>query len=876
MSFQKRTFFKVFLSASWFFTLFINHDVLSQAYDIYGLKFASYEVKKDLRSSLDLTPGDHIEVRNSFTVSFDFSYYRSSSAYGYIFRLISDKGVNFDLLSKTSSLLENDLEFVAGSVYTNIHYTLNEIVNNTVKEWIHSIVHFDIDKNEILVSLNGVIKTDTCDLENIKNIRIVFGANSYNKFSTSDVPPVILKNIRIESNGKLKREWKLDQYLQAEVIDKVGNNKAVVLNPVWLIDDHSKWKLKTTLNSQKYSQIAYNGEDSKVFVIEENRMRVVDLSTDSVTTINFKSGRPLLSPSNQLIYNPLKKELWEYVINAPKLARYNFRTNNWDNTDHASNEPAYWHHNKFISPVDQKLMIFGGYGFYTYKNKLFRYNEVSESWESIKFSGFIKPRYLSALGSSTKPDEVLIFGGYGNESGKQELSPESLYDLHSLNLKNYVFTKLWELKNVDVSFAVSNSLIADSVNNCFYTLCYPVHKYATKLFLARFEIANPDMTIISDSIPYLFQDTESFCDLFYNAPTKELIAITSSNKENNLSEVAIYSLSFPPVKAGGYKLKNQLLISKKSTQFIVYSLLVVVLFIAGIILYRKPEILLAYGKKKVKPDILPSKLLEKVDSERIIVSESIDVATGVISSKARKSSIQVLGGFQIFDKNGNEITGLFTPTLKQLFILILLSSGGEGNGVPSEHLKDNIWLNKSKESARNIRGVYIRKLRMILNEIGNVSLLKTNGSWSISIDSDVDYDYGRVQELMLRKKQEAAFNKDVFYELITLGSKGPLLSNMENDWLDKYKEDYSSKIIDVLLDFSKKLDIHKDINMVIQIADSVFKNDPLNEDALKLKCKVLNDNGKHSLAKNVYESFTRDYFISMGSNFEIQFNDLLV
>ena len=121
MNFQKRYLFTVFLTVSCFFS-FLNQDAVCQSYDIYGLKFASYEVKKDNRTSLDLTPDKPLEVKKSFTLSFDFRYYRAYSAYGYIFRLITNNAINFDLLSKTSSLLDNDLEFVAGSVYTNIHY----------------------------------------------------------------------------------------------------------------------------------------------------------------------------------------------------------------------------------------------------------------------------------------------------------------------------------------------------------------------------------------------------------------------------------------------------------------------------------------------------------------------------------------------------------------------------------------------------------------------------------------------------------------------------------------------------------------------------------------------------------------------------------
>jgi two-component SAPR family response regulator len=470
----------------------------------------------------------------------------------------------------------------------------------------------------------------------------------------------------------------------------------------------------------------------------------------------------------------------------------------------------------------------------------------------------------------------LIFGGYGNESGKQELSPESLYDLYSLDLKNYSFKKLWELTNVDVSFALSNSLIADSAKDCFYALCYPVHKYTGKLYLARFGISNPDMTVISDSIPYLFQDTESFCDLFFNAPTKELIAITSSYLENNLSGVSIYSLSFPPVQPGISQSKMLSPGSKKQILIFFYILIILLVGATVSLLYKKLRIFKLTGNKDLKPLIIPDNVLNRDDIKNIHTSETGVKVNVVRSQNIPKCTIRFLGGFQVIGNNNHEITGLFTPTLKQLFVMILLSSGESGKGVASEQLRDHIWFKKSKESARNIRGVYIRKLRMILDDISDVQLINSNGYWTIQVGAGVDYDYGIVMDLLHNIRHNEGIGQDSFSELVLLGSKGTLLPNMENEWLDKYKADYSSEIIDVLLDISKRIDFQKDIKLIIQIADAIFSNDPLNEDALRLKCKVLNDNGKHSLAKSVFESFTRDYSISMGSDFDRSFNDMII
>lgn len=41
-------------------------------------------------------------------------------------------------------------------------------------------------------------------------------------------------------------------------------------------------------------------------------------------------------------------------------------------------------------------------------------------------------------------DELYIFGGIGNNSGKQELSSHYYYDLHAINLKTMKSRKIWE------------------------------------------------------------------------------------------------------------------------------------------------------------------------------------------------------------------------------------------------------------------------------------------------------------------------------------------------------------------------------------------------------------------------------------------------
>ena len=90
----------------------------------------------------------------------------------------------------------------------------------------------------------------------------------------------------------------------------------------------------------------------------------------------------------------------------------------------------------------------------------------------------------------------------------------------------------------------------------------------------------------------------------------------------------------------------------------------------------------------------------------------------------RKSSILFLDGFQVWDKNGIDITKSFTPILKQLLILIILYSVNNKKGISNVTLRELLWFDKMDESAQNNRRVNIRKLKLLLEKLDGAELVK--------------------------------------------------------------------------------------------------------------------------------------------------------
>ena len=117
-------------------------------------------------------------------------------------------------------------------------------------------------------------------------------------------------------------------------------------------------------------------------------------------------------------------------------------------------------------------------------------------------------------------------------------------------------------------------------------------------------------------------------------------------------------------------------------------------------------------------------------------------------SNRKISAILLLGGFQVFDKQGNNITGEFTPTLKLLFLFLLLNSIKGGKGTTSQRLEETFWFDMSKTSAANNRRVNIRKLRLILETVGEVQIVNKNDYWYIDMGEDTLCDYHQVCQIL--------------------------------------------------------------------------------------------------------------------------------
>ncbi len=240
---------------------------------------------------------------------------------------------------------------------------------------------------------------------------------------------------------------------------------------------------------------------------------------------------------------------------------------------------------------------------------------------------------------------------------------------------------------------------------------------------------------------------------------------------------------------------------------------------------------------------------------------------------APRSAIYLFGQFQVFDKEGNDLTRFFTPLLKELFLIISIYTLRNGRGISSEGLNEILWHDKSEKDAKNNRSVNIAKLKTILEKIGNCVVNKESGYWQLlDPEDDVFIDYKRYISL---SKAASGTDRDYICAVLEVIKRGAFLTQTEYNWLDNIKSEVSNSAIDICLGFIRTQDLTKDPEFIIGITNYIFYFDQLNEDALIGKCKCLILLKRHTLANNCYLRFTKDYKDIYGEEFPKSFHEII-
>lgn len=856
------------------FTLITNASLAQE----YGLEFLGHEVVIDKRTELVIGSDQLICPDDEVELDFDLRFKpKVSSYFGYVFRIIDQQNRNIDLLFQSDAKGRNKhFRLVSGDKDIKLSKQLDSV--SLYSRW--NTFKVLIKGNELQLLCNGqVFSKSYLPFRFNRCFKIYWGSCSNPNYLTTDALPMFLRNIQLKSDGELLHHWPLKEVSGKVSLDVVGKSQALAKNPIWLLKDHYEWKLIKKLKFKGHSNFAFDEATHHIFVNSDLKTFLLNTINDSLTIKSFAQKHAKFTFGDFAVFLGSQNKLINVRLNEKQLFHYDFASNTWAIAPNEQfNLTEYWHHNKYVYPNDSAIAFIGGYGQYKYKNLIQKYSFQTNTWTNLTLKGdVIEPRYMFGMGN-LDATKSLLFGGFGSKTGDQGMSPQNYYDVYEIDWVSNQVKKRYELPTPSTPFSVASSLLINKENNTFYGLIYNQLQLKSSLQLVEGSLSKPELIRISKAIPYKFMDVSSFADLYYDKSLGKLYCVTSyfDHAPVDSSEVAIYSLSFPPTNYPVPVQKTRSVMSPKYWMSLCFMLGAVFLLVVWY--YRKK------GSKEVlsveKPLVSDSpSMLVDVAQESIAVQEEVPIVPlEVPIDQAAKqplglASIHLFGGFKVVNSEGSDLTNMFSPLLKEMFLFLLLNSIRWNKGIESSKLNEMFWFDKSTTSARNNRSVNITKLKYIFEQLAGIQITKDTGNWKIVFDaSKINIDYYEIQKLTTAKKKLSIAEANLVLEMVNQGS---FLSNLEYEWLDDFKGEISNKVIDVLLAYAEDLSVEKQAEMIVEVADTILKFDSVEETAMALKCKSLVQLGKHSLAKTSFEKFSKDYKRLYSEEYSMTYKEFL-
>jgi DNA-binding SARP family transcriptional activator len=818
----------------------------------YGLKFQGQDFVLDERTELDLTPDDLLKFQEEFEISFDckIDTINPNSIFGYIFRIVNQENYNVDLLSAPSPVRRLNLVIGKNNSIIPISYPFDSFEN-----WVNIRVKFILSDDKLVFYLPDTFYVaNDIGFNRMDEFKIIFGANDFNQFKTTDVPAINIKNLKLSEKGVVKYHWLLDETEGEIATDKLQQRQAKVKNPVWLKLKHQSWQKNYDAEVDDHLIVAFDEKNERIFMVGTDELHIYLSKDDKTEKIKYQNKPLFLTTGYNSIYNPTDNKIYCYLFDDEPIYSLNIETGTWSDTGAVNEfETKHRHHNRFYNPNNNSIYLFGGYGFHRYNNAIRKIDLTNGNFENLRTDdSILLPRYLAGLGNLN--DTVYILGGYGSETGNQMINPQSYYDLIGYSIKDSSLFKKFEIPRIIDDMTVANSMWIDKNTREYYALVFEKSKFDGYLQLIKGNLDSPEIEKLGNEIFFQFLDVRSYASLFFMAEQQKLYAYTSYLSETGKTKATIYSINYPPDKFEAE------IISSNKNNGIYWFFGVASILLFGFTLWF-------YQKRKKKANVaLPFEQQQKQENNPIAYS---------LEPESEEIHYQLIffGGFQVFNRDFVDITNKFSPLLKELFLLIMLNTFKKNKGIASDKISEILWYDKSEKSARNNKAVNIAKLRNILAEIGGCELTKKTGYWKIISESKQNKsDYINFLNITASTRN---LTKQKINQLIKITEKGAFLHNVQYQWLDEFKALVSEKIIDTLIEYANACDIKVDADFIIHLANCVFNFDLINEDAMILKCKAEYCMGKHSLAKATYERFFKEYRTMYGQEYEKSFLSVL-
>ena len=827
-----------------------------------GLLFQANDKEIKERTSLQIFQEGEIPCfTKNFQLSFELSI-RDFDTFGYVFLLKEDQGKTKYSFTYTYLDGENST-FKFNTDGKENHYSLNLRNDALAYQWIPVSFAFDLQQDVLTIRIgDNEKKITSLGLKDTFCPHLFFGRYDY----ILDMPTFAIRNLKLEGDRSHSYTFPLNENEGEEVHTSTGKVLGTVVNPVWLINGSYHWEKLFEYSFQTPSGITF----------EPDSQRLIIFSQDSLLTYNLLKRQPQkYSYSNKL---PVKLQLATHFMNTTDGKLYVYELNNlplgdatvaaldlnnqeWKQTGVAALPVQLHHHDGFWDETTGKYLVFGGCGNKRFNNTFLEYDIEGDRWDTLSYSGDrIIPRYFSGMAVNKNREHIYVFGGMGNESGEQSVGRNYLHDLYLLDRKQQSVRRLWQNAS-DHRLVVARDMILTPDEKYIYALCYPEYLSDTYLQLYRLTVDDGTMKALGDSIPMRSEEIMTNANLYYNSLTHEYYCTTTEFDKKGHTVIRTYVLSAPPVSLDEIRSYG----SRSSLEIRwlwIMAGIGVLLLAGGVLFVRKKR-----GKQRnavlESSSVLMSPPVGREPDKSVQGKETL-AKEDFESSLVRPNAVYLFGPFTVIDRNGRDITHLFSSRLRQVFIYILLHS--THNGVLSASLNEVFWPDKPDDKVKNLKGVTINQIRKNLAELDGVELVHDKGYFRL-VFTDCYCDYFRFRTL---KNAEEVEN-----ELGILLMRGKFLDGMDAGMMDHFKQKVEEFLSSFLpLEIERLYQQHK-YDAVIRFCNVLFRVHPVNELALAYGMHALNHTGSSQEAILQYSLFVREYRQMMNEEYSTSYAELM-
>lgn len=649
----------------------------TQMVSAYGLRFRGAASPIDERTSYDVFAHSCPSFKDYFDLEFNMALYSTESV-GYVLRVKgADEGQIFNLFFDFRG---DDILFRLNQEGKCVLIALPVSKAEAMKShWFKVKIAFNLKQDEITLKIHdqekvckGVLLSDEF------SPKIVFGKSDH----IIDVPEIAVDKLVV--NAEHTYTFSLDEADGESVCNQEGTLYGKVENPIWLINEVYHWRKEGGFASASEAGSCYNADRNEIYYFNRDSLFVYNMETGSTSAKAFAERCPVKLFLAGSFFDSDSERLYAYEVytengdSEPMIASLDLHTLGWRVESYSRLSMQLHHHCSYYDAVRKRYTIFGGFGNMYYSNKFYMFNAEEGRWNTLgSLSGdFLCPRYFSSVGYLDSNHSVYIFGGMGNESGDQVIGRRYFHDFYKVDLQEMRVQKLWDISEGQPNMVPAQDMVILN-DSCFYVLRYPESVSNSFLHLYRFSVEDGSCHILGDSIPIYSDKITTNARLYYNERQSRLFVTVQETSDDVSSKFSVYSLLFPPVSLEKYTANN----GGGNASHVWLVLVAAVVAVAGgsvWIVYKRHR---NSGKGEDGKAVRQDK--EQLPEASDVKVEKMAVDTGTVNS------MYLFGDFSVFDRNGRNISYMFSLRIKQIFCLILRYS--DADGISSKQLSDLIY-----------------------------------------------------------------------------------------------------------------------------------------------------------------------------------------